>query len=452
MAEPIANPEEGLNLQVIIFWGARIALAVLLFWVYVKFSPSDDDDQAKEGKKKPTISIPAFTGKSNPTKQVYSRTLLSKARSPKSDSQPGGITMQAVEAGESRGRSRTRETSKDKADKAEAKKMHLESLLNYVAFKKERGDTGDAGEEMGDRTRSASRARSASPETHSSEARTQKSEEKRANVDAQMVLRGALEFGRVDVAKQLYQQLVSTEVQIAERTYELMVEACLRAKDLSVVSDFLLKMEGDGYRPRNSTLKRVVALREQMMQEEIQGPKAHSSQESEDAQRTPLRSEAAPFFTQADTAQRTPLTAAAAPFHTSLSKTASPFVPAGWESDQPTWTGTGNAKDGKGKGKGNMIWKSKWMKSGEEADPAENELRRQWNRSGKPRAKSADTRGAQARSKSFDEAVKKSAQRKWVPKEVPKEKEVEKSKDRKWVEKKDDGARKRFAAGKIEQD
>ena len=77
---------------------------------------------------------------------------------------------------------------------------------------------------------------------------------------AQMVLRGALKFGRVEVANQLYEQLVSTNVDIDAATYTLFVNIAVKGEDLKCASDYLMKMEAAGFAPPAPLLDKVMEL------------------------------------------------------------------------------------------------------------------------------------------------------------------------------------------------
>lgn len=117
--------------------------------------------------------------------------------------------------------------------KESEEKMNLESFLNYVAFnKKAPVQTLDLSDASADK----------------------------ANAEAQMVLRGALNFKRVDVAKELYDQLAAANVDIFSATFSLMIEASVLAKDLKTSSDFLMKMESSGHSPSSELLDKVLDL------------------------------------------------------------------------------------------------------------------------------------------------------------------------------------------------
>jgi len=82
----------------------------------------------------------------------------------------------------------------------------------------------------------------------------------KVNEDAQMVLKGALKFGRVEVANQLYDQLTNQNIDIAFETYDLFVRICVKGNALQRASDYLIKMESAGHCPDASLLDEVMEL------------------------------------------------------------------------------------------------------------------------------------------------------------------------------------------------
>jgi len=85
-----------------------------------------------------------------------------------------------------------------------------------------------------------------------------------ANAEAQLVLRGIvnqkLGLRCSDVAKDLYKQLVGSQIHVAESTFSLVIEACINASDLKGASDILLKMEAAGHCPDSDLLDKVMDL------------------------------------------------------------------------------------------------------------------------------------------------------------------------------------------------
>jgi len=92
----------------------------------------------------------------------------------------------------------------------------------------------------------------------------------KANADAQLVLRGAINLKCANVAKDIYEQLTETQVKISESTFMLMVEVCVLAHDLKSASDFLIKMETTGYCPESHLLDKVMDLYSQQKAEREQ--------------------------------------------------------------------------------------------------------------------------------------------------------------------------------------
>jgi len=292
----------------VLIWTLRILLPIILFCIYFKVqSPKDDQ-------------IPGPTG------QVYSRRELMEQRktvgldwdapegidgitlkdptqapalfasAPRSAARPahgaGGRRGDGERGGgRERGDRRERrgpgagagvaerrpapEKAEDEATLAEKRaaqeKMHLESLLNFVAFNpsyQQRFFLPD--EEVQPPPPPKKRPRGApAPLIGSSlesgilcSANIAVSGEatEKANSEAQMVLAGAIKFKRSDVARSLHSQLADAQVEISEKTYALMIEASVLARDLRSASDFLMKMESSGFCPDSKLLDKVMDL------------------------------------------------------------------------------------------------------------------------------------------------------------------------------------------------
>mmetsp|Transcript_76024 Transcript_76024/g.163171 ORF Transcript_76024/g.163171 Transcript_76024/m.163171 type:complete len:570 (-) Transcript_76024:263-1972(-) len=159
-------------------------------------------------------------------------------------------------------------------------KMHIESLLNYVAFNRsaqQRIFLPDEDSAPPPPPKPRRPPPTGAPIDESAKAVSAETSEK-ANLEAQMVLRGALNFKRADVATNLYEKLLDSQVEISERTFKLMIDACVLARDLKAASDFLMRMETYGYNPDSDILDRVMDLysqqksvREQEKQAPMQG-------------------------------------------------------------------------------------------------------------------------------------------------------------------------------------
>lgn len=186
-------------------------------------------------------------------------------------------------------------------------KMHLESLLNYVAFNRKDQqrnfmldeDSAPPPPPPNKPVVADSIPGEGDPSVKDVKELAKMTTEK-ANEEAQMVLRGAINFKRVDVAKDLYAQLVAQNVDISESTYELMIEASILAKDISSSTDFLMKMESSGHSPCSELLDKVLDLyssektqREQ--RKKMKAAEAAQPNEVLEANRAKLKSDA-PIF------------------------------------------------------------------------------------------------------------------------------------------------------------
>eukprot|EP00927_Polykrikos_kofoidii_P017918 TRINITY_DN18215_c0_g1_i1.p1 TRINITY_DN18215_c0_g1~~TRINITY_DN18215_c0_g1_i1.p1 ORF type:complete len:534 (+),score=146.22 TRINITY_DN18215_c0_g1_i1:188-1789(+) len=158
---------------------------------------------------------------------------------------------------------------------AAEEKMHLESLLNYVAFNRREQQRTFLPDKSApppppppkppkkptDSAEGSSRlAPSPATAVGDQSSAVTGTEATKANAEAQMVLSGAIKFRRVDVAKKLYDQLSDQQVEISGKTFVLMVESCVLAEDLKSASDFLIKMEASGHSPDSELLDKVMDL------------------------------------------------------------------------------------------------------------------------------------------------------------------------------------------------
>lgn len=143
-------------------------------------------------------------------------------------------------------------------------KVHLESLLNYVAFnRKEQQRTflvDESDSPPPPPPKPKAKDAMPKPEESSAGAANEVNTASNANWEAQMVLIGVKEFKRSDVARNLYEQLSTSQVEITEKTFKLMIETCVIAQDLKGASDFLVKMEACGHCPDTELLDMVMDL------------------------------------------------------------------------------------------------------------------------------------------------------------------------------------------------
>jgi len=263
----------GLDLTTLLIWGLRIVLPILFFAIYFRLQAPKE---------------PKYTG---PTTNVHSRDKLVFLRdavkgSPAPDSMKnislkdqtqaphlfaGGGRGPRPERGNRRvpadGEQRVPKEKREKKEKKEEptvedktlsdEKMHLESLLNYVAFNRmeQRGFLAADGEEppapANTKVDDDAKANSGAISGDNAE---------KANDEAQMVLKGAIIAGRADVAKHLYEKLIEAHVEISETTFELLIDVHLSAKDLKGASDFLMKLETAGFSPNSELLDKVLEL------------------------------------------------------------------------------------------------------------------------------------------------------------------------------------------------
>lgn len=282
-----------MELATALVWTLRIVLPIILFCIYFKLQAPKDD---------------LYSG---PTDNVHTKTTLLAGRkatvgAPSPESMANIRLKNQEEAPElfagrggkgarrgtddSRGAPRERRERRDKDSRKteeeqdttvteepsksikqegcefspSEEKMHLESLLNYVAFNRKEQQRNFLPEENGapppppppPRKEDASGSSAISGPTA-----------EKANAEAQMVLRGALGIKRSDVAKNLHAQLVEASVEASESTFELMIDVCLLGKDLKGASDFLMKMETAGFLPNSDLLDKVMNLYSQQKSE-----------------------------------------------------------------------------------------------------------------------------------------------------------------------------------------
>lgn len=145
-------------------------------------------------------------------------------------------------------------------------RMHLESLVNFVAFNRNEQQRSFLHLEgfVPPPPPTALRKPTANAVASSSSQAIPLAcaAAERANAEARMVLHGALRMAkkRPSVARCLYAQLIDLGVDITLTTFELMVELCLQGNDVSAASDFLLRIEHRGMSPNHHLLDRVVEM------------------------------------------------------------------------------------------------------------------------------------------------------------------------------------------------
>lgn len=179
---------------------------------------------------------------------------------------PKGETEQAAHAIEEAVHAQAAAMAAEKAAAAQAsaeENMHLESLVNFVAFNKREQIRVFLPDD--DFVPRPPPKLAKAPITWAPKEASRGKEDdssNRANKEAQMVLRGALlspKSGAM-VAIGLHSQLMDLEIAVNRATFELMVNACVQAKTLQAASDLLMSMEAAGHSPSNELLDQVMEL------------------------------------------------------------------------------------------------------------------------------------------------------------------------------------------------
>lgn len=224
-------------LQTFVVWILRLSIPVVLLWTYHKFQ------------------TPKPTSSSHPQKCIYSRSLLLRNK-PQVAARPPGLAFPKVihedqapriyaKGRRNRKKSRAEEKEEPTEEKTDDKKQ-LEYLLNYVAFNRK------------DRAYHPDCALPSSPTKETQRISTENME--RANLEAQIVLKAAVNFNRGGIAKDLWTQLSDANIEVEEKTFTLLIEACVHANDLKSAIDLIMKMEASGFVPESKLLDKVMDL------------------------------------------------------------------------------------------------------------------------------------------------------------------------------------------------
>lgn len=236
----------------ILVWTLRLSIPMFLFWTYCRF-------QSK-----------AITGSSE---FVYSRSMMLQGRNSHTRSGDVPVTLpklvteeeapKVFDAHHKRNRVNRRRTAREEEDAvvvakaASEEKMHAEALLNYIAFNRK-----DRRNFLPD-----SAAPPHNPSLPNAQRISTESME-RANKETQMVLKAAANFSQQngmnlngsEIAKDLWNQLNEASVEVTAKTFTLLIEACVRAKDLKGASEFLMSMEEKDHTPSAELLDKVMEL------------------------------------------------------------------------------------------------------------------------------------------------------------------------------------------------
>lgn len=277
-----------MELSTALVWTLRIVLPIILFCIYFKLQAPKDENSGPTDNVHERATLLAHRKKSHgaaPHESMKNITLKDQVEAPELFAGRGGKGGRRNKEESSRdapGRERRGKGEKD-GQKTETEqegalveetttsanlenlepnesedRMHLESLLNYVAFtRKEQQRTFLPQPDSVPPPPPPPKKDSANG-TPSSPIIGGTAD--KANSEAQMVLRGALGLKRSDVAKYLYEQLQEAHVETSESTFDLMINVCLTAQDLKGASDFLMKMETAGFLPHSDLLDKVMEL------------------------------------------------------------------------------------------------------------------------------------------------------------------------------------------------
>lgn len=137
-------------------------------------------------------------------------------------------------------------------------RMHVESLVNFAAFSRARREN--------QRVFLVEPGEAPLPPRHPAtrhEAPVPQSTADQVNTEAQMILNGTLALGSrgSNIAKDLFSHLDTEQgVILAPETFELMIQTCVQARDLSASSEFLMRMEAMGKIPSNELIDHVMQL------------------------------------------------------------------------------------------------------------------------------------------------------------------------------------------------
>lgn len=171
------------------------------------------------------------------------------------EAEPSQIQAQAQEEADI-----VSEPPEDPAAKALEERMHLESLVNYVIFNRPEQQRVFLPFQNGAPPPPPPPAKQQQDVSDEAVAEAAQAASDKANLEAQVVLRGALGIKRSDVAQHLHECLSKASIDVSELTFTRMIEVCVAAGDLKRASQFLMKMESVGHLPDSGLLDRVMNL------------------------------------------------------------------------------------------------------------------------------------------------------------------------------------------------
>jgi len=303
-----------------LIWTLRIVLPIILFCIYFKLQSPGKDEPSYPGPTKNSYSrgrilarraialesaeVPAELASLSlkdqtqapelfaaPTRQLRGATRREDRREPRGDRRERREQPRSREfkVPETQGAAEEASAATDTGAPPTEERMHAEALINYVAFNRKEQQRIFLPDEAGrpppppkprQLTQTAGVAIAAGAAASAADGVVPEDVARKANADAQLVLRGAISFKRSDVAKEIYEQLTDTKVTINEQNFILMIEACVLASDLKSASDFLMKMEMSGFCPDSNILDRVMDLySQQKVQNQEEKKKAAAAAE-----------------------------------------------------------------------------------------------------------------------------------------------------------------------------
>lgn len=353
-----------------VIWTLRVFLPILLFILYYRVSlPSAGRFLWFSGKhRRSREDLLQFRGSSlgeaKPDslsnlvlvdQKTAPELFVKRARAgPAARNSAEGVEKKTLVAGKAPGAPSAAE-AKAKPDTSRDELMDLESLLNYMAFNRKQHRIFHPTEVP---------PPPSSPHPPMSGAAPTQDFQQKANLDAQMVLQGALHFKKYHVVHDVFESLAGARVQPVQKTFSLMVESMIEAGDLPRASEFLMKMEQGGCSPDAGLLDKVMELyANHKLKTEI-SEKLSTEVNEQEAEKVGLSADAIEFipeFTPGggfEPALGVDADGAAAPWLSAWGEGGDDWVAA-----DPTWSWQGGSGEGTGDTgplDGDAPWQSDW--------------------------------------------------------------------------------------------
>lgn len=249
----------------VLLWALRLLLPALLFWF--SFGPKLSLRRGRHTREA-LLSLRAR----GEAPELIGLRLVGESEAPElfrdRDEPRHERRRRREEDAEGRGRKERRDAAEAaEATAAEAaseeRRMQLESLVNFVAFRPSQQRHFFVSDAFPPPPPPKLLARP--PKLRREALDLERAETtRRANAEAQIVLRGALRMRRpcsdFSVARGLYAQLREADLEVASATLELMVESCIQAGDVESTGEFLMHMEHLGHAPGHDLLDKLMEL------------------------------------------------------------------------------------------------------------------------------------------------------------------------------------------------